>query len=246
MVSVKVVLCVPLLLFCWCRVGHGGNVLVFPGEYSHWLNMRVMIEELVNRNHSVTVLVASSSPSIKYNRPEHFAFKVFQVPHSKEDSQAVLDDFINYWMYEYQNASMLQIGLKVREIMGRSIAMQTEQCDSMLKNEEFLNSLREMKFDIVVADPITMCCDLMADVLEVPLVISLRLTLGYSMERHCGHLPAPPSFVPSPPLPYTDHMSFFERVHNLIFMIFQSICFEIHTVFNMNGYYSEVKAPLCW
>ncbi|KAM6986258.1 UDP-glucuronosyltransferase 2A2-like [Aplochiton taeniatus] len=202
--------------------------------------MRVMIEGLVDRNHSVTVLIGSSSPTVKYNKPERFAFKVFHVPHSKEEYAAVLEDFINYWMYESQNASMLQIGLKVRDIMGKSTALQLEQCDAMLKNEELLNSLRKMKFDVVVADPMTMCSDLMADVLQLPFVISLRFSFGSAIERHCGHLPAPPSFVPSPPLPYTDHMSFSERVKNFLFMVLQSVLFEIHGIYNMNGYYSEI------
>lgn len=60
----------------------GGHVLVFPGEYSHWLNMRSIMEELVRRNHSVTVLVCDASPSINYNDPHDatkFNFVVFKV-----------------------------------------------------------------------------------------------------------------------------------------------------------------------
>lgn len=61
---------------------HGGHVLVFPGEYSHWLNMRSIMEELVRRNHSVTVLVADASPSVNYNSSRDatkFNFLVFKV-----------------------------------------------------------------------------------------------------------------------------------------------------------------------
>lgn len=60
----------------------GGHVLVFPGEYSHWLNMRNIMEELVRRNHSVTVLVADASPSVNYNNSRDsakFNFLVFKV-----------------------------------------------------------------------------------------------------------------------------------------------------------------------
>lgn len=59
-----------------------GHVLVFPGEYSHWLNMRSILEELVRRNHSVTVLVADASPSVNYNNSRDatkFNFMVFKV-----------------------------------------------------------------------------------------------------------------------------------------------------------------------
>lgn len=60
----------------------GGHVLVFPGEYSHWLNMRSIMEELVSRNHSVTVLVSEASPSVKYDdrrAAAKFNFLVYQV-----------------------------------------------------------------------------------------------------------------------------------------------------------------------
>lgn len=60
----------------------GGHVLVLPGEYSHWLNMRNIMEELVRRNHSVTVLVGDASPSVDYNNSRDaakFNFLVFKV-----------------------------------------------------------------------------------------------------------------------------------------------------------------------
>lgn len=60
----------------------GGHVLVFPGEYSHWLNMRTIMEELVRRKHSITILVPDASPSINYNSSvdaAKFNFLVFKV-----------------------------------------------------------------------------------------------------------------------------------------------------------------------
>lgn len=33
-----------------------GNVLVFPHDGSHWVNMRVLVEELHSRGHTVTVI----------------------------------------------------------------------------------------------------------------------------------------------------------------------------------------------
>lgn len=61
---------------------NGGHVLVFPGEYSHWLNMRSILEELVRRNHSVTILVCDASPSVDYDNSRYtdkFNFIVFKV-----------------------------------------------------------------------------------------------------------------------------------------------------------------------
>lgn len=71
-----------LILLCMSTPAFGGHVLVFPGEYSHWLNARTIVDELVRRNHSVTVLVADASPSVKYNNSRDaakFNFLVYKV-----------------------------------------------------------------------------------------------------------------------------------------------------------------------
>lgn len=71
-----------LLLLCISSPAFGGHVLVLPGEYSHWLNARTIMDELVRRNHSVTVLVADASPSVGYNNSRDaakFNFLVFKV-----------------------------------------------------------------------------------------------------------------------------------------------------------------------
>lgn len=60
----------------------GGHVLALPGENSHWLNMRTIMEELVRRNHTVTVLVPDASPSADYansRQADKFNFLVFKV-----------------------------------------------------------------------------------------------------------------------------------------------------------------------
>lgn len=82
--------CLPLLPSALLFLLHaytpalGGHVLVFPGEYSHWLNMRTITEELVRRNHTVTILVSDQSPSVNYNNSKDaakFNFMVFKVRH---------------------------------------------------------------------------------------------------------------------------------------------------------------------
>ncbi|XP_028814084.1 UDP-glucuronosyltransferase 2A1-like isoform X2 [Denticeps clupeoides] len=52
-----------ILLFGFQNV-QSGNVLILPGEFSHWHNMHVIVEELVERNHSVTVLVSTASTTV--------------------------------------------------------------------------------------------------------------------------------------------------------------------------------------
>lgn len=80
--SAPLLLCVLSFLLHAHAPALGGHVLVFPGEYSHWLNMRTILDELVKRSHSVTVLIADQSPSVDYNNSRDaakFNFLVFKV-----------------------------------------------------------------------------------------------------------------------------------------------------------------------
>ncbi|KAJ3603350.1 hypothetical protein NHX12_031092 [Muraenolepis orangiensis] len=60
------VLVMPLLFAASC---HGGKILVFPVDGSHWINMKVVIEELHARGHSIDVIRASDSWYIKEESP---------------------------------------------------------------------------------------------------------------------------------------------------------------------------------
>lgn len=220
---------------------HGGHALVFPGEFSHWLNMRTIIEELVKKNHSVTILVPDASPTVNYNNSRDaakFNFLVFKVPYSKEEYLSPIEEFIHFSMHD---PSMLQVAMKLINFMGRSLDFGRQQCDGILKNDQLMASLRDAAFDVVLLDSLVMCGDLVADVLGVPLVISLRLSLGSVFERHCGHAVFLPSYVPVAPVLYNDHMTFTERLINLVTYVASSVLTELGWKLTMDKYYSEIK-----
>uniref|UniRef100_A0A3Q4NAE8 UDP-glucuronosyltransferase n=1 Tax=Neolamprologus brichardi TaxID=32507 RepID=A0A3Q4NAE8_NEOBR len=198
---------------------HGGHALVFPGEFSHWLNMRIIIEELVKKNHSVTILVPDASINNLIRGCFCFVFSL-QVPYSKEEYLSPIEEFIHFSMHD---PSMLQVAMKLIDFMGRSLDFGRQQCDGILKNNQLMATLRDAAFDVVLLDSLVMCGDLVADVLGVPLVISLRLSLGSVFERHCGHAVFLPSYVPVAPVLYNDHMTFTERLINLVTYVASSV-----------------------
>ncbi|KAK7174038.1 hypothetical protein R3I93_003767 [Phoxinus phoxinus] len=217
---------------------HGGNVLVLPGEYSHWHNMRNIVEELLNRNHSVTVLVSSASPSVNFTAQERFPFLVFDVPLKAHEVHSVSEQLINIWM-QYPTPSMVTIGLQIVDLAGKVNEFQRIVCDSMLRNDALIARLRDLKFDVLLYDPMFICSDLLAEILDLPLVLSLRFSLGFSMERMCGQMPSPPSYVPVPPTVMTDHMCFTERVKNIIIYVVYSVGFRLASM-TLDNYYSEI------
>lgn len=44
---------------------NGGNILVFPLDGSHWVNMRILLEELHVRGHNITVIRVSNNKYIQ-------------------------------------------------------------------------------------------------------------------------------------------------------------------------------------
>lgn len=217
---------------------HGGNVLVLPGEYSHWHNMRNILEELLNRNHSVTVLVNSASPTVNFTAQERFPFLVFDVPLKAHEVHSVSEQLIDIWM-QYPTPSMVTIGLQIVDLMGKVNEFQRTLCDSMLRNDALIARLRDLKFDVLFYDPMFLCSDLLAEILDLPLVLSLRVSLGFSMERMCGQMPSPPSYVPVHPSVMTDHMCFMERVKNMISYVVYSVGFRM-VLMSLDNYYSEI------
>uniref|UniRef100_A0A3Q4BZG6 Uncharacterized protein n=1 Tax=Mola mola TaxID=94237 RepID=A0A3Q4BZG6_MOLML len=192
----------------------GGHVLVFPGEYSHWFNMRNIMEELVRRNHSVTVL---GTFCVCYTVSVTFLTTLCsQVPFSRAEFHSVTEEFIHISMYELHRLSLPYKIQRMSDWIRRSFQYALQQCDSMLKNEQLMATLRASKFDAVLLDPMMMCGDLVANVLGLPFILSLRFSFGSIWERHCGQVPAPPSFVPPSPLIYTDRMTFKERLVSVL------------------------------
>ncbi|XP_072513082.1 UDP-glucuronosyltransferase 2C1-like isoform X4 [Salminus brasiliensis] len=226
------------VLLCLLGSTRSGNVLVVPGEYSHWHNMRVIVDELLLRNHSVKLLVSSSSPSIQID--DQYDFLQFDVPMKAHEIHALSEEMIHLWMHEAHRSSMLTMALRIADLASRIQAFQLTGCDAMLRHQQLLASLRAEKFDVLLFDPMMPCCDLLAELLHLPFIISIRLSLGYSLERLCGQMPAPPSYVPISPVQLTDRMSFTERLYNVLLYIFHTLAFQVFTFGKLNAYFSEI------
>ncbi|XP_042610490.1 UDP-glucuronosyltransferase 2A1-like isoform X2 [Cyprinus carpio] len=227
-----------IFLFGDLSFTHGGHVLVLPGEYSHWYNMHNIVDELLNRNHSVTVLVNTASPTVNFTQQERFQYLVFDVPLKAHEVHSLSEQLLNIWM-QYPRPNKVQIGLQIIDLLGKIREMHRIMCDCMLRNETLISRLTALKFDVLLYDPMIICSDLLAEILDLPVVLSLRISLGFSMERMCGQMPSPPSYVPVPPTEMTDHMSFMERVKNMIVYVVYSFAFRMASM-SLDNYYSEV------
>ncbi|XP_052454118.1 UDP-glucuronosyltransferase 2C1 isoform X2 [Carassius gibelio] len=224
-----------LIVFCPAECG---NVLVWYTEGSHWINLKIVLETLIDRGHNVTVLMPDAALFMKAKESDRFSFQHFNVSTSAQDMQDFLDELLHFSVYEMDHLNLLQIQMKFYNLASKHQDMSISQCNGILKSPELMDKLREGKFDVVLSDPIYACSDIAAEVLNVPLVFTFRFSLAHTVERICGQLPAPPSFVPGAMSKLTDKMSFTERIINMLFYISQDF-FATIVWKTFDNYYTE-------
>uniref|UniRef100_A0A3B4BFF5 UDP-glucuronosyltransferase n=1 Tax=Periophthalmus magnuspinnatus TaxID=409849 RepID=A0A3B4BFF5_9GOBI len=205
---------VSLCLFLPCVV-HGEKVLVFPMEGSHWVNMKILIEQLHSRGHEITVVRSNDSWYIKENSLLYTSITV-NFPSGFDEN--LISDYVSKlleiqrqgksaWMrfnFEIENT---QTGLEIHRKCSQMV-------QGLMEDEIKMKFIRDSKFDLILTDPVIPTGVIMAHYLGLPLVYNVRwATLG---EAHLSFAPSPLSYIPLTGTMFSDKMSFFERVVNVL------------------------------
>uniref|UniRef100_A0A3B3YUS1 Uncharacterized protein n=1 Tax=Poecilia mexicana TaxID=48701 RepID=A0A3B3YUS1_9TELE len=238
--ELRLSICV-LLLLCAAKSSNGGKILVWYTEASHWINMKPVLETLMDRGHQVTVLVPSISLSMNSSEPSRFQYETFNIDVSLDVMERFVEEFLHFNMYEMDFMNPVQIYIKFIQLMNRYTMITLKFLDGVVKSETIMKKLREGNYDLLFADPIYAGSDLTADILGIPLVFSLRFSIANNWERLCGQLPAPPSFVPGSMSKLTDKMDFSGRLWNVIFYALQDLVLEHVIRKETDRYYSEIR-----
>lgn len=234
---------------CYWSAGFCGKVVVWPTDASHWINVKVLLEKLVLRGHEVTVLVPSSNLLIDYqDTSSPFTFEVLQVPFNQETLDAIMEDFLDFWMNKISNLYPWEIMWRMKEDMEVFTNMSKQTCDALVMNPVLIAKLEQAKFDVLIADPLSVGGELVAEILAIPFVYSFRFSFGNVVERLCGGLPAPPSYVPASTTGLTDQMSFVERLQNFLFYFYMDLFSLKFFRDEWDDYYSNIlgKAAAEW
>ncbi|CAB1322639.1 unnamed protein product, partial [Coregonus sp. 'balchen'] len=206
-----------VLLFTLSNIVCGGKILIYPLDGSHWINMRVIIEELHSKGHDITVVRASNSWYIKENSPHYTAITI---PNTGGFDENFFGEFIlskhlkiqreqgkSFWTEMKLQSSMKDTFFGFHRNMAEMIAR-------VLEDGELIQSLRDAKFDLVLTDPGVGGGTILARFLSLPLVYNVRWTI--QGEAHLVIAPSPLSYVPYAPTELTDKMTFPQRVTNVI------------------------------
>ncbi|XP_064163340.1 UDP-glucuronosyltransferase 2C1-like isoform X4 [Anguilla rostrata] len=227
-----------VLVLCLAQHTYSGKVLLWPGEYSHWLNMKNIMTALLEKGHQITVLINSGTPTIKANQSSNCSFEIIPVSFTPQDTNDLVDEMLLYSLYEHD--SYIQAFLKFKAIFEKTIEKNKEICLALFKNKELLEKLRRAQYDVVVADPMFFGSELLAETLDLPFVISFRASFGNTVERLCGQLPAPPSYVPGIGIHYTDEMDFSQRLKNSLYYFSQDMLFHIFGTMMLDTLFTEM------
>uniref|UniRef100_A0A8C3EF49 Uncharacterized protein n=1 Tax=Corvus moneduloides TaxID=1196302 RepID=A0A8C3EF49_CORMO len=204
-----------------------GKILVWPTEGSHWLNMNVILEELIRRGHSFTVLTSNASLFIEPKPNAMKKFEIYNVPFEKDVPESLINGIVNLWLNNRPTTlTFWQFYKEMARLFTGWQEMNKIMCDAVLTNQELLARLQGSGFDLVLSDPATPCGELVALKLGIPFVYSLRFSPAFGLERHCGKIPTPPSYTPAALSELTDRMSFGERVKNFLSYYVQDYTFH--------------------
>ncbi|XP_068168541.1 UDP-glucuronosyltransferase 2A2-like [Antennarius striatus] len=204
-----------LLLVLITRTCQGGNILVFPTEGSHWLNMDVLLQALHSRGHNLTILRSSKSWYIKDNSSYYHTYNV-EVKRGL-DQKFIAEILSQVTAFERGtlpliNFLYLTFGLFDTFIEAHTII--SEFVSAILDDQVLMSTLKHSKFDLVLTDPCWGGGAIVAKYLNLPLVYNVRWVLA--LEGHLTIAPSPLSYIPITGSGNTDKMAFFQRVKNML------------------------------
>ncbi|XP_048220646.1 UDP-glucuronosyltransferase 2B31-like isoform X2 [Perognathus longimembris pacificus] len=155
------------VMFCF-ESASGGQVLVVPMEYSHWMNVKVILEELVHRGHEVTVLTSSAAIRVESGKPSPFKFEIFTTSLNTKEFESYFKDWINEWTYEFPKYSVWKIYSRIQSMFVEYSELFEMFCKGMVLNKKLLQKLQASRFDVLLIDPAVLCgepttmCELLA------------------------------------------------------------------------------------
>ncbi|NWH71152.1 UD11 glucuronosyltransferase, partial [Piaya cayana] len=198
-----------LFLTFW-SLAEGGKLLVVPQDGSHWLSMRVVLEELSERGHEIIAVIPEATLLMKSS--QSFTIKTYPVPYTQE----FVDRFYkSIGEKSFDNPPLLEKITILLSNISDMTSIFSSACRHLLYDEELMNYLRDSKFDAIMMDPVLPCGPIIAEYLSLPSVYFLR-GLPCTLDYKATQCPSPFSYVPRSFTTNTDHMTFMERVKNLL------------------------------
>ncbi|TRY62273.1 hypothetical protein DNTS_025830 [Danionella cerebrum] len=181
---------------------------------SHWNGVKAVAEEMGRRGHKVTVVIPEVS--LLLGPGKYYVTRTFPVPYG----QKTLDELQarNAEVMENKKLPLLEkISTRISNIR-KFVDFQRATAKSLLLNQELVDFIRRQNFDAVLTSPAVPTGAILAYNLSLPAVYMLR-GLPCGLDSEATACPNPPSYVPRFFTHSSDHMSFRQRVLNVLVSI---------------------------
>ncbi|XP_004089023.1 UDP-glucuronosyltransferase 2B7 isoform X2 [Nomascus leucogenys] len=136
--------------------GNCGKVLVWAAEYSHWMNIKTILDELVQRGHEVTVLASSASILFDPNNSSALKIEIYPTSLTKTELENFVVQQIKRWSDLPKDTFWLYFS-QVQEIMSTFGDITRKLCKDVVSNKKFMEKVQESRFDVIFADAIFPC-----------------------------------------------------------------------------------------
>ncbi|XP_038175760.1 UDP-glucuronosyltransferase 2B17-like [Arvicola amphibius] len=229
-----------LQMSCYFIPGDCGKVLVWPMDFSHWMNIKTILDELVQRGHEVTVLRPSASIFLDPNKSPSLKFESFSTSITKDDLDKAFTRLVDVWIHEIPRDLCLSFSPLLQNVADELSDNYLRLCKDTVSNKQLMSKLQRSKFDVLFSDAIAPCGELIAELLQIPFLYSLRFSPGYTMEKYSGKFLVPPSYVPVILSGLGGQMTFMERVKNMMCMLYFDFWFETFNEKKWSQFYSEI------
>uniref|UniRef100_A0A8C3R192 UDP-glucuronosyltransferase n=1 Tax=Cyanoderma ruficeps TaxID=181631 RepID=A0A8C3R192_9PASS len=204
---------VVVLLLSLLGLAAAGKLLVVPVDGSHWLSMRELLDMLQQKGHEVVVVAPEVTLHIK--PAKNLVMKMYPVPFTQEEMDGVPQGLVED---VFEEGSFLERVTRLYQRAKKNSALFLATCTHLIHNKELIRYLEESKFDAVLTDPFLPCGQIVAEHLSLPSVYFLQ-QMPCGLEYQATQCPNPPSYVPRAFTDLTDHMTFLQRVKNMIYHI---------------------------
>ncbi|KAL7852871.1 hypothetical protein SRHO_G00186560 [Serrasalmus rhombeus] len=241
MIRGKVLACSLVLASLLVTSVQGGNILVFPVDGSHWINMKFLIEALFARGHNITVIRAADSWYIEKTSPLYTSITIQSTGMFDE---VYMKTYINRLLEILRQGSTFARLKLEKEVWDKAVEMfdkEKEMMISIIEDQQLIQSLKDTKYDVYLTDPVLISGILLGHYLKLPLVFNVRWTV--QSEGHYAIAPSPISYIPLPMSELSDHMSFFQRVYNVILYFVTELQISYFLAPNYNALCHRVCGP---
>ncbi|KAJ3586546.1 hypothetical protein NHX12_012943 [Muraenolepis orangiensis] len=196
----------------------GGNILVYPVDGSHWLNMNILLKELHKRGHVISVVRSSSSWYISEDASHYTSITVpIHMASNFEDPKymaSFLERSLEIWTKQHTFGSFIALQKEIISLLDEAHRASAQMARLILENQELVGRLKASNFDMMLTDPGFAGGVVVGKYLGLPMVLNVRwITNG---EGHFAIAPSPLSYVPTLGSLVSDKMSFGDKLKNIL------------------------------